>query len=441
MKLWQGRFEEAGDPVFEKMNRSLGIDAVLLDEDVRASRAHARALRGCGVLSEGEWQDIDRGLEQILIEYTPDHVKSLPYEDIHTFVEATLAQKIGQAAFKLHTGRSRNDQVATDFRLFARKAIALVLADLEALEMALIESGSVHAGVLLPAYTHLRRAQPIRWSDYCAAFVEMFRRDHERFDQSAARVDVLPLGSGAVAGSNFALDREAVAKELGFSRVSRSAVDATCDRDFVIEFLSNAAITMVHASRLAEDWIIYSTDEFGFLDLSEKVTTGSSLMPQKKNPDGLELIRAKAGVMVGLLAGFLAVMKGLPTAYDKDLQEDKEAFFTAFNNLRLALSVLRLTVRTAVLNTERMAKAAADSFMGATDLADFLVMKGVPFRTAHETVGRAVRDAIAGRKGLDEIDLTAYSPLFADLPADYLTPANIVNRKGGASSLHGLSSR
>jgi argininosuccinate lyase len=441
MKLWQGRFEEAGDPVFEKMNRSLGVDAVLLDEDIRASRAHARALLRCGVLSETEWQEIDRGLEQILTEFTPDQVKAMPYEDIHTFVEATLAQKIGQTAFKLHTGRSRNDQVATDFRLFARKAIALVLADLDALEIALTESGSANAGVLLPAYTHMRRAQPIRWSDYCSAFTEMFRRDRERFEQSAGRVDVLPLGSGAVAGSNFALDREAVAKELGFGRVSASTVDATCDRDFVLEFLSNAAIAMIHASRLAEDWIIYSTEEFGFLELSEKVTTGSSLMPQKKNPDGLELIRAKAGVMTGLLTGFLAVMKGLPTAYDKDLQEDKEAFFAAFNNLRLALSVLRLTVRTVTLNTDRMAEAASDSFMGATDLADFLVMKGVPFRTAHETVGRAVREAIAAQKQLDEIDLTAYSPLFADLPADYLTPANIVQRKGGASSLRGLSSR
>jgi argininosuccinate lyase len=441
MKLWQGRFEEAGDPVFEKMNRSLGIDAVLLDEDIRASRAHARALQGCGVLSESEFREIDRGLEEILTEYSPDQVKAMPYEDIHTFVEATLAQKIGAPAFKLHTGRSRNDQVATDFRLFARRAVALILADLDALDIALAECGATNADVLLPAYTHLRRAQPIRWSDYCAAFGEMFRRDRERFDQSVGRIDILPLGSGAVAGSNFAVDREAMAKELGFSRISRSTVDATCDRDFVLEFLANAAIVMVHASRLAEDWIIYSTEEFGFLELSEKVTTGSSLMPQKKNPDGLELIRAKAGVLTGVLTGFLAVMKGLPTAYDKDLQEDKEAFLTAFTNIRLALSVLRLTVRTVTLNKERMATAAADSFMGATDLADYLVMKGVPFRNAHETVGRAVRDAIARQKRLDEIDLTAFSPLFADLPADYLTAANIVNRKGGASSLREPSSR
>lgn len=441
MKLWQGRFEEAGDPVFEKMNRSLGIDAVLLDDDIRASRAYARALLGCGVLTEDEWQAIDRGLEQILTEYTPDQVRAMPYEDIHTFVEATLAEKIGLAASKLHTGRSRNDQVATDFRLFARKAVSLILADLDALDIALTECGTAHTGVLLPAYTHLRRAQPIRWSDYCSAFIEMFRRDRERFEQSVGRIDILPLGSGAVAGSNFPLDRKAIAEELGFSRVSANTVDATCDRDFVLEFLSNAAITMVHASRLAEDWIIYSTEEFGFLELSEKVTTGSSLMPQKKNPDGLELIRAKAGMTTGLLAGFLALMKGLPTAYNKDLQEDKEAFITAFQNIRLALSVLRLTVKTVSLNKERMAAAAADSFMGATDLADFLVKKGVPFRTAHEIVGRAVREAIANQKQLHEIDLAAHTPLFEDLPADYLTPSNIVNRKGGAPSLHGLSSR
>ena len=428
-KLWQGRFEEESDPVFEKMNRSLGIDAVLLEVDIRASRAHARALLGCGVLSQDEWKSIDQGLEQILSEFTPDQVKVMPYEDIHTFVEATLAAKIGPPALKLHTGRSRNDQVATDFRLYVRKAIGLVLADIEALQLALTECGSRHSDVIIPAYTHLRRAQPIRWSHYCEAFVEMFGRDRDRFEQSTARVDILPLGSGAVAGSNFPVDREAIAKELGFSRISVNSLDATCDRDFVLEFLSNAAILMAHASRLAEDWIIYSTEEFGFLELSEKVTTGSSLMPQKKNPDGFELIRAKAAMTAGLLSGFLSVVKGLPTGYNKDLQEDKEAFLKAFENVRLCMSVLRLSVRTVVVKTDRTEKAAADSFMGATDLADFLVMKGVPFRKAHEIVGHAVRDAIAQNRQLSEIDLSQYSPFFSELPADYLTAENMVSRK------------
>jgi argininosuccinate lyase len=435
MKLWQGRFEEESDPVFEKLNRSLGIDAVLLEVDIRASRAHARSLLGCGVLTPDEWKAIDQGLEQILAEYTPEQVKSTPYEDIHTFVEATLAAKIGPAAGKLHTGRSRNDQVATDFRLFVRKAVGLILTDLEALQLALIESGAKYSDVIIPAYTHLRRAQPIRWSQYCLAYHEMFGRDADRFEQSLQRVDVLPLGSGAVAGSNFAVDREAVAKELGFAKISINSLDATCDRDFVIEFLSNAAILLVHASRLAEDWIIYSTEEFGFLELSEKVTTGSSLMPQKKNPDGFELIRAKAAMTTGLLTGFLGVMKGLPTGYNKDLQEDKEAFLKAFENVRLSLSVLRLSVRTVTLKTDRTAKAAADSFMGATDLADFLVMKGVPFRSAHEIVARAVRAALDDNKQLSEIDLSFFSPFFSKLPADYLTPENIVNRKGHSPSL------
>jgi argininosuccinate lyase len=430
MKLWHGRFEEESDPVFEKMNRSLGIDAVLLEVDIRASRAHARALLGCGVLSQEEWKAIDQGLEQILSEYTPEQVKAMPYEDIHTFVEATLGSKIGPAAGKLHTGRSRNDQVATDFRLYMRKAVGLVLSDLEALELALIESGGRHSDVIIPAYTHLRRAQPIRWSHYCRAFVEMFSRDRDRLEQSLGRIDVMPLGSGAIAGSNFPVDREAMAKELGFKKVSANSLDATCDRDFVLEFLSNIAITMAHASRLAEDWIIYSTEEFGFLELSEKVTTGSSLMPQKKNPDSLELIRAKAAMTAGLLSGFLSVVKGLPTGYNKDLQEDKEAFLKAFENARLCLTVLRLTVRTVAVKTDRTQKAAADSFMGATDLADFLVMKGVPFRTAHEIVGRAVREAVEQNKQLGEIPLTTYAPLFEGLPSDYLTPENIVNRKG-----------
>jgi argininosuccinate lyase len=435
MKLWQGRFEEESDPVFEKLNRSLDVDAVLLEVDIRASRAHARSLLGCNVLSQEEWKAIDQGLEQILSEYTAEQVKATPYEDIHTFVEATLAAKIGPPAGKLHTGRSRNDQVATDFRLFVRQAIGFVVADLQALQAALVETGDRHPDVIIPAYTHLRRAQPIRWSQYCLAYNEMFGRDAQRFEQALVRVDVLPLGSGAVAGSNFPVDREAVARELGFTKVSANSLDATCDRDFVLEFLSNASILLVHASRLAEDWIIYSTEEFGFLELSEKVTTGSSLMPQKKNPDGFELIRAKAAMTTGLLTGFLGVMKGLPTGYNKDLQEDKEALLKAFENVRLALSVLRLSVRTVTLKTERMQKAAADSFMGATDLADFLVMKGVPFRSAHEIVARAVREALEQKKELNEIDLSLFSPLFSDLPAEYLTPENIVTRKGHSPAL------
>ena len=432
MKLWQGRFEEEQDPVFEKMNRSLPVDAVLLEVDVRASRAHAKGLLGAGILTEEEWESIDQGLESILGQYTPDEVKAMPYEDIHTFVEATLAEKVGSVALKLHTGRSRNDQVATDFRLFTRKAIELILADLEALELAFIENAGRNSTTLLPAYTHLRRAQPLRWVDYCLAYVEMFNRDHDRFASSLTRVNVLPLGSGAVAGSNFALDRQSIAKELGFARVSANSLDATSDRDFVVEFLSNAALTMAHASRLAEDWILYSSSEFGFLELSEKVTTGSSLMPQKKNPDGLELIRAKAAMTTGLLSGFLAVLKGLPTGYNKDLQEDKEAFLTAFENLRMTLSVLRLTVRTVELKGDRMLEAASDSFMGATDLADFLVLKGMPFRKAHEVVAQAVRTALNEGKQLSELDLTKFSAEFKDLPKDYLAATNIVARKNAS---------
>jgi argininosuccinate lyase len=429
MKLWQGRFEEESDPVFEKLNRSLAVDAVLLDVDIRASRAHARSLLGCGVLSHEEWQAIDQGLEQILSEYTPEQVRATPYEDIHTFVEATLVSKIGAPAGKLHTGRSRNDQVATDFRLYVRQAVGEILAGLQALQLELTECGARYPEVIIPAYTHLRRAQPIRWNHYCLAYREMFERDADRFEQSLKRVDVLPLGSGAVAGSNFPIDRQAVAKELGFAKVSENSLDATCDRDFVLEFLSNAAILLVHASRLAEDWIIYSTEEFGFLELSEKVTTGSSLMPQKKNPDGFELIRAKAGMTAGLLAGFLSVMKGLPTAYNKDLQEDKEAFLKAFENVRLTLSVLRLSVKTVKLKTDRTEKAASDSFMGATDLADFLVMKGIPFRSAHEIVARAVRAALDQGKQLGDLDLVPFSHFFSELPAEYLRPENIVERK------------
>ena len=429
MKLWSGRFEEDQDPVFEIMNRSLPTDAVLLDVDVRASRAHAKGLRTYGILNDEEWQAIDKGLESILMEFSPAEVKAMPFEDIHTFVEATLLKKVGPVAMKLHTGRSRNDQVATDFRLFVRKAIELLVADLEALELAFTECGFRNTDVLLPAYTHMRRAQPIRWCDYCLAYVEMFSRDRDRFEQSLGRVNVMPLGSGAVAGSNFALDREAIARDLGFTSISKNSLDATSDRDFVLEFLSNTAITMVHASRLAEDWILYSSTEFAFLELSEKITTGSSLMPQKKNPDGLELIRAKAAMTTGLLTGFLGVMKALPTGYNKDLQEDKEALLTAFSNLRLTLSVLRVTVLSVEVKKEQMQQAAADSFMGATDLADYLVGRGVPFRSAHEIVAKAVRQALTDGKQLSDVDLVSFSPEFANLPEDYLLPANIVARK------------
>lgn len=429
MKLWKGRFKEEADPTFEQFNRSLDVDAVLIEVDVRASRAHARALRGCGVLTEEEWSAIDRGLAEIAAEYDPEKVRATGYEDVHTFVEATLAEKIGPTGLKLHTGRSRNDQVAADFRLFVRKAIEGVSSDLEALQAALLESAESHPDTLLPGYTHLRRAQPIRWAHYCLAYVEMFARDRERFGQSLARVNVLPLGSGAIAGSNFPLDREALARELGFSTVSANSLDATSDRDFVVEFLSNAALLMVHASRLAEDWILYSTEEFGFLELSETVTTGSSLMPQKKNPDGLELVRAKTATTAGLLSGFLSLMKGLPSGYNKDLQEDKEAVFIALRNVRLSLAVLTATVKTAILDEDRMKKAAADPAMGAADLADFLVKKGVPFRIAHETVGAAVRYAVSEHKRLDQIDLTAFSPHFAELPPGFLSPQAAVDRK------------
>lgn len=429
MKLWQGRFEGQQDPLFERLNRSLDIDAVLLEVDIRASQAHARALTKCGVLAEDEFQAIHKGLDEILSEHTPETVRQTPYEDVHTFVEAHLIAKIGDVARKLHTGRSRNDQVATDFRMFVRKAIQLVVTDIDSLIFALDSCAAAHASAVLPAYTHLRRAQPIGWPVHCGAFVEMLKRDRSRFRESLDRVNVLPLGSGAVAGSNFSLDRRAIAAELGFTEVSANTLDATCDRDFVAEFLANAALLLVHASRLAEDWIIYSTDEFGFIELSDRVTSGSSLMPQKKNPDGLELVRAKAAVAIGTQTGFLGVLKGLPTAYNKDLQEDKHALISVFETVRLCLAVLAETVRTATIREDRTAAAASDPFMAATDLADFLVQQGVPFRTAHEIVAGAVRLALQQNRALSEIDLTAISPLFEPISPEFFDTRAVIARK------------
>ncbi|HUK92325.1 MAG TPA: argininosuccinate lyase, partial [Blastocatellia bacterium] len=352
------------------------------------------------------------------------YLASANSEDVHSFVESELVRAIGDAGYKLHTGRSRNDQVATDLRLFLRAETDLTIASINSLQGALIDLAEANADAVIAGYTHLQRAQPILFAHYLLAYFEMLSRDRERFAGARARINRLPLGAGALAGTGFEIDREAIARALAFEGVAANSLDAVSDRDFVIEFVGAASILMVHLSRLAEDFIIYSTEEFGLIELSDAVSTGSSLMPQKKNPDSLELIRGKAGRVFGRHAGLLATMKGLPMAYNKDMQEDKEALFDTVDTIRGSLEVMEVVMRNVRLNSARAAKAAAGGYSNATDLADYLVRHGLEFRRAHELAGRIVNAAIAQGKPLEELPMEEYrrhSDLIGDDVYRFLT--------------------
>ncbi|MBD0327591.1 MAG: argininosuccinate lyase, partial [Pyrinomonadaceae bacterium] len=339
--LWGGRFTGQADACFAEFNRSFGFDRRLLEVDVRASIAHAKALRRAGVLSEDEAACIKQGLQAILQNAINDagYFDELLSEDVHSFVEARLVQLIGEAGRKLHTGRSRNDQVATDLRLWLRDEIDRLMERVGDAQRALLNVAEAHTDAVLPGYTHLQRAQPVLLAHWCLAYFEMLGRDSERLMDARRRLNVLPLGSAALAGTSYPIDRDWVARELGFENVSRNSLDAVSDRDFCVEFASCASLIMLHLSRLAEDIIIYATAEFGFIELSDAVATGSSLMPQKKNPDSMELVRGKAGRVFGHLSGLLATLKGLPLAYNKDMQEDKEAIFDAAEATAASLEV------------------------------------------------------------------------------------------------------
>ena len=419
MKLWGGRFKGDADAAFARFNSSFGFDRRLIEADIEGSRAHAEALVAAGILNEGEARRIAWGLNEILRRSREDDgfLKSGDAEDVHSFVEAELVAAIGDTGYKLHTGRSRNDQVATDLRLFLRSEINEVREQIKDLQRALIDLAEANRDCVVPGYTHLQRAQPILFAHYLLAYYEMLKRDCARLLETRARVNQLPLGAGALAGTGFTIDREMLAQRLGFEGVCANSVDAVSDRDFVIEFIGAAAIVMVHLSRLAEDLIIFSTAEFGFIELSDAVSTGSSLMPQKKNPDSLELIRGKAGRVFGHHTAMLAMMKGLPLAYNKDMQEDKEALFDTIDTVGGSLGVMATVLRNVKVNCERTREAAMVGYLNATDLADYLVRKGLEFRKAHELVGRVVMHAIEQRKPLESITLDEYrgfSPLFEE---------------------------
>lgn len=414
-KLWGGRFTGKADSGFAKFNQSFSFDRRLFEADVRGSIAHCDGLVGVGVLTADEAKEIKTGLSKILElgQSNPSYFDELPSEDVHSFVEARLIEMVGDVGRKLHAGRSRNDQVATDQRLWLRDEIDHMQDSLREAQHALLDFAEAHPAVVMPGYTHLQRAQPILLAHWCLAYFEMLARDRERLTDVRKRVNVMPLGSAALAGTSYSIDREAVARSLGFDSVSRNSVDAVSDRDFVIEFVSVASLIMMHLSRLAEDITLYSTTEFGFFELSDAVATGSSLMPQKKNPDSMELVRGKAGRVFGHVIALLTTMKGLPLAYNKDMQEDKEALFDTVDTLSACLAIAATVLRNIRVNEARAHEAATDGYLNATELADYLVRKGTAFREAHETVGRIVMHAIDRGAELDDLtldELRSYSP-------------------------------
>jgi len=405
--MWGGRFDEAPDELFRRFNDSLPFDRALVHEDIAGSIAWADGLRDAGVLSAGECSAIQQALRDIdrQVAEDPSIIERARDEDIHSWVERELIARTGDAGRKLHTGRSRNDQVATDLRLWTRSAVDERIGELRSLQASLLDLAEREREVILPGYTHLQRAQPILLAHWCLAFVEMVERDVERLLDARKRINVCPLGSGALAGSSFPVNRENLAQALGFESITRNSLDAVADRDFVIETLGAAALSMLHLSRLCEDLIIYNSAEFGFVEMSDAVTSGSSLMPQKKNPDALELIRGKASRVIGHLTGAMIMLKGTPLAYNKDFQEDKPALFGAMNEWSICLRMMTRVIESLRARPEACRMAAASSYSNATAFANYLVQRGVPFREAHDITGRLVRSALERRLRLEEFSL------------------------------------
>lgn len=406
--LWGGRFTDRPDDQMRRFGDSIGFDVRLWEADIAASMAYAKALARADVIDEDERYALLEGLARVRTEFADGKFVIQPDdEDIHTAIERRLGELIGRVAGKLHTGRSRNDQVATDTRLYLRGQITQFRQHLTRLQRAILDKTRAHLDLLMPGYTHLQPAQPVRFSHWLLSFFWMLQRDGDRLDGLYRRVNVLPLGAGALSGNPLGIDQAYLARELSFDAIALNSMDAVSDRDYLVEFLSWASLTMIHLSRLAEDLIFYSSRELGFVEIADVYATGSSLMPQKKNADSLELIRGKTGRVVGDLVGMLMVLKGLPSTYNKDLQEDKEALFDAIDTLSMALSIGKGVIETLIVHPARMQAALTDEML-ATELADYLVAKGVPFREAHRMVGQVVQKALAQNAGLRDLVLSDY---------------------------------
>jgi len=414
----RGRFEKPAADSTLKYTESISFDWRLYKYDIAGSIAHAGMLARQGIITEQEAEAIINALKEIREEIEQNRFNfNIEYEDIHMNIEARLLEKIGEVGGKLHTARSRNDQIALDMRLYLKDVIAETKSRIRKLQETLLQIAENNQRIVFPGYTHLQPAQPVLLAHHMLAYFEMFQRDYERFEDCLKRTDVMPLGSGALAGVSYNIDREFVAQELGFSQISRNSIDAVADRDFVIEYESAASICMMHLSRMAEELIIWSTAEFNFIELDEEYTTGSSIMPQKKNPDVAELARGKTGRVYGNLMAILTTMKGLPLAYNRDLQEDKEGLFDTIDTLLATLDTFSGMLQTMKINKRRVKEALSESYLLATDLADYLVKKGMPFRNAHQIVGRLVSYAMERNKSFKEIELFEYqsfSPLFED---------------------------
>ena len=432
-KAWSGRFKMDTDRMVEAFTASLAFDRKLARTDIRVSIAHARMLAKQKIIPAKDARAIVKGLEAIAREIDSG---GFPWreelEDIHMNVEARLIEKIGEAGGRLHTGRSRNDQVATDLRLYLKERIGAIDAAAAGLQKSLIAQAKRHLGVIMPGYTHLQQAQPILVSHHFMAYVEMLFRDRARLRDAFERTDVMPLGAGALAGTPFPIDRAYVAKLLGFSRIAENSLDAVADRDFAVEFLADAALLMVHLSRLCEELVLWSTTEFGFVELPDAFCTGSSIMPNKKNPDIPELIRGKSGRVLGDLVALLTVMKGLPLAYNRDMQEDKEPVFDAAETLEQSLLILASAIAAMEVHGDRMEAAAGRGFLTATDAADYLVEKGVSFREAHRVVGELVRFCLDEERSLGTLtlkDLRRFSPRFGPDATGRLSAKDSVSRR------------
>lgn len=439
-KLWGGRFSKTTDEMINEFQASIGFDRRMYREDIAGSLAHAAMLAKVGILSEEDRAAIEKGLKDILAQIEHgDFDFSVALEDIHMNIEKRLTDAIGDAGSRLHTARSRNDQVALDTHLFVRHAVVDVMAHIRALQQALTESAAQHRDVIMPGYTHLQRAQPILFSHHLMAYFGMLARDFERFQGVYARTDIMPLGAGALAGTTLPIDRQFVAQRLHFERIYTNSLDAVSDRDYILEFLSAASILMVHLSRLSEEIILWCSREFSFVELDDAHCTGSSMMPQKKNPDVSELVRGKTGRVVGHLMAMLMAVKGLPLAYNKDLQEDKEGLFDTIDTVKFSLAVYAQLIRGMKLREDVMRHAVEADYSNATDLADYLVRKGLPFRKAHAVAGQAVAQCIARGIYLADLPIADYqqlSPLFAEDIYDAISPETCVscrNSYGGTS--------
>ena len=443
MALWGGRFTQAADKRFKAFNDSLRFDYRLAEQDIIGSIGWSKALMNVNVLTQAEQQQLERALNELLIEVrsNPQNILQDDAEDIHSWVESKLIDKVGNLGKKLHTGRSRNDQVALDIKLWCKQRVSELQRSVRQLQQAFVATAERNQEAVMPGYTHLQRAQPITFAHWCMTYFEMFERDYSRLMDAEQRMDTCPLGSGALAGTAYAIDREVLAADLDFAFATRNSLDSVSDRDHIVELLSAASLSMVHLSRFAEDMIIFNSGEANFIELSDRVTSGSSLMPQKKNPDACELIRGKTGRVIGALSGMLVTLKGLPLAYNKDMQEDKEGIFDALDTWQDCLDMAAFVLDELKVNLEQTHEAALKGYSNATELADYLVAKGVPFRDSHHIVGEAVIYAINAHKALEELTLTEFQQFSAVISDDVyviLSLQSCLNKrcaKGGVSPI------